>query len=321
LSLLYQDGPLVSEQWTAERFGWLPSGRGAFRDKRAPREFLNGLLLPNTGLPEVVWRLTAVGSPWAQDPPPYAEVETFFSSDVLDMSTTTLTDWLGWQHERSVYLIHNGLVLVIDNAISSQASRPASLIWHLNGSGQPFENGLRLDNENRPARITWPESDKERISWQPLPPSDAYLHAPNWELLYTSASTNELKSAFAFSTQEFVQGDLELVYVAGRQGVRADWSFEGKEVTLLHNFSNVYLEAGNLGTDGEMLSVVKNDSGTRLCYAGGQTIRLRLDGSEKPAAIMSGDSPLSPSLWQVDDEQLMIALPDETAPGCFELRY
>lgn len=317
LPLIYQNGPLVSEQWTAERFSWLPSGRGAFRDKRAPREFLNGLLLPVSGLPEVLWRLTAVGSPWAQDPPAYTNIDTFFTSSVLDMSTTTIPDWRGWQHERTVYLIHNGLALVVDNAKSSQASRPASLIWHLNGSGQTLANGLRLDNENRAASIIWPKSDNDFIDLQPLPPSNAYLHAPDWELMYTSPSTNELKTAFAFPTQGFVQGNFDLTYVGDREGVLADWSLAEKQIILLHNFSDTYLEAGNLGTDGTMLSLARDESSVQVCYTGGQTVRIRLSASEKPAALIREDgSQLAASFWQVNDEWLIITLPAGSESDC-----
>lgn len=320
LPLIYQNGPLVSEQWTAERFGWLPAGRGAFRDKRVPREFLNGLLLPVSGLPEVVWRLTAVGSPWAQDPPAYAEVDAFFTSSTLDMSTTTLTDWHGWRHERTIYLIHNGLILIVDKAQADQALRTASLIWHLNGSGQPLENGLRLDNENRAASIIWPESENNLILLQPLPPSSANLHAPNWKLLYTPASTGELKTAFAFPTQEFTQGNFELTYVGDRAGVLAEWSFAEKQVALLHNFSDSWLETINLGTDGTMLSLVEDQSGSRLCYASGQTALVRLSDTGKPSAIILDDgSKLAPSLWQMNDEWLIITIPTGSESGCFAL--
>ena len=68
--LLYQDGPIVVEKSNGDSFSWLPTGRQLFRDKRVPRENLNGLLIPRTGWAQVVHRLTGIGSDWAQDPPP-----------------------------------------------------------------------------------------------------------------------------------------------------------------------------------------------------------------------------------------------------------
>ena len=65
ITLLYKDGVLASDQLTGERFGWLPEGRSLFRDKRIPRENLNGLLVEKVGLSRVLNELTGLGSPWA----------------------------------------------------------------------------------------------------------------------------------------------------------------------------------------------------------------------------------------------------------------
>ncbi len=56
----------------------------------------------------VLYHLTGIGGPWAQDPPYYAEVVAFETGEDLDWSHTRITNWQGWQHDRWIYLHHNG---------------------------------------------------------------------------------------------------------------------------------------------------------------------------------------------------------------------
>lgn len=112
-TLLYQNGPLAVEALDGEPFAWLPVGRSAFRDKRVPRENLNGLLIEHSGMSAVIYALTGIGSPWAQNPPFYAEVIAFETSDELDWSHTRLADWRGWQHDRWIYFYHGGGPIVV----------------------------------------------------------------------------------------------------------------------------------------------------------------------------------------------------------------
>ncbi len=95
-----------------------------------PRENLNGLLIPNSGLSAVLYALTGIGSPWAQDPPWSAEVLGFQTGPDVDWSHTRLADWRGWQHDRWINLYHGGPVAVIDRA-NGAGDRPPALTWHL----------------------------------------------------------------------------------------------------------------------------------------------------------------------------------------------
>lgn len=320
IPLIYQDGPIVTERWAAENFWWLPYGRSAFRDKRVPREFLNGLLIPKSGLSEVLWRLTAVGTSWAQDPPAYAEVDTFGTSDIVDISVTTVPNWHGWQHTRTMYQIQDGLILVMDNANSEQASQPVSLIWHLDGRGEVTENKMQLDNEQRAASVVWPQDDTPSLSQQALPSNNTYLRSPNWELLYTSESEDTLTTSFAFLTQDYTQGDFDLTYLGeNREGALANWVSGDSETQLLHNFSNGYLETDSLATDGRMLLRVKDGSERKYCYAGGETIHIKPDGTETITAVTWEDTILDSALWQQQNGWLTISLPTESPFGCFEI--
>lgn len=132
ISLIYRKAPLVAEVLEGEPFRWLPTGRSLFRDKRIPRENLNGLVVEKTGMAAVIHQLTGLGSPWAQDPPPYAEVIAFETSKAWDRAHIRLTDWRGWQHDRWITLQHTvePRIIITDTAHGPSGSQ-AGLIWHL----------------------------------------------------------------------------------------------------------------------------------------------------------------------------------------------
>ncbi len=148
--LLYQNGPLVVENTQGETFAWLPEGRSLFRDKRVPRENLNGLIIERRGLSAVLQTLTGIGSPWAQDPPYYAEVLRFETGAEYDLSSTRIEDWHGWDHLRTIYLYHAGPVVVFDQARGPR-SETAVLAWHLAGEGQLADDRLLLRGGADPA--------------------------------------------------------------------------------------------------------------------------------------------------------------------------
>ena len=153
VTLIYHGAPLVLEQDSGERFSWLPVGRSFFRDKRIPRENLNGLLVPRTGMASVPYELTGLGGSWAQDPPHYAEVVAFGTGEELDWSQTRLTGWRGWQHDRWVYFYRDGgPIVVVDEAVGPSGSE-AALAWHLTGEGILEEGRITLREGEDPAEL------------------------------------------------------------------------------------------------------------------------------------------------------------------------
>ena len=150
--LVYQDGPLAVEEMRDEVFNWLPIGRSLFRDKRIPRENLNGLVIARTGMSAVVSSLTGIGGVWAQDPPYYANVENFVTGPEMDTSTTVLSGWRGWIHRRTIYFYHNGPIIVVDNARGPDAS-PAALIWHFPEGTKAQDRRIQVRTGDHPAEV------------------------------------------------------------------------------------------------------------------------------------------------------------------------
>lgn len=130
--LIYQNAPIVSEIHLGEPFSWLPVGRSLLRDKRTPRENLNGLLVQRTGLSSVIYVLTGVGSRWAQDPPFYVEIERFETGVELDQSRTILSGWRGWRQARGILFSHQGPVVIVDQ-VEGPKSEKAAVSWHFAG--------------------------------------------------------------------------------------------------------------------------------------------------------------------------------------------
>ena len=150
--LLHKNTPLVVEDSEGSPFTWLPKGRSLFRDKRIPRENLNGLLIERMGISLVLYRLMGIGSDWFQDPPHYARVEYFETGDERDLSTTILDDWHGWHHKRTIYFHHGGPIVVLDDAEGYKGQR-AALTWHVIGEKQKNTKHLIFRRGERPAEM------------------------------------------------------------------------------------------------------------------------------------------------------------------------
>jgi len=152
--LAYQSNPIITEINSSEMIPWLPKGRSLLRDKRIPRENLNGLLIERSGVSAVVHQLTGVGSPWAQDPPHLARVEQFVPGKDLDISTTVLEDWRGWHQRRTILFSHSGVIVVADQ-VQGPAGQQAGLSWHFLGELESVQPGrFEIGERGQSATVT-----------------------------------------------------------------------------------------------------------------------------------------------------------------------
>lgn len=153
VTLVYQGGSLVADVLEGKPFEWLPVGRSLFRDKRIPRENLNGLVVPKTGMAAVLYALTGVGGPWAQDPPYYAEVVAFETGEEMDWAHIRLTNWRGWEQDRWVYFYRNGGPIVVVDEARGPVGAEAALVWHPVQGEAVGENRFRLRADGTPAEM------------------------------------------------------------------------------------------------------------------------------------------------------------------------
>ena len=207
VTLVYKNGPLASDVEEGKAFNWLPEGRSVFRDKRIPRENLNGLLIPRRGLDALTYYLTGVGQPWAQDPPPYAEVIAFETGEELDWSHTRLGDWGGWQHDRWIYFYHQGGPLVVVDSARGPANSQASLAWHLFGDGPSPDGRIRLESDGEAAEVILLAKDRA-WSTQDMPGRTAGDDFQ--DMIYYSPVGGQLQAAAIFLMGEWVGAEVSV---------------------------------------------------------------------------------------------------------------
>jgi hypothetical protein len=204
--LIHQQGALLREVMDAEPINWLPLGRATVRDKRLPRENLNGLVVARRGLGAVLQRLTRLGSPWAQDPPYYAEVLDFQTGREMDSSVTRIQDWHGWQHRRSIYFYHAGPVVIVDEAAGPPGA-PAALVWHLAGPAKVDGNRLRLRPGGQPADVLlYPLAG----ATMDLQPETAPAAAGGFQAQYRPAGDGRLRAVTVFLTRDWAEAQSSL---------------------------------------------------------------------------------------------------------------
>lgn len=212
ITLLSWQTPVVSDLLERKTFRWLPEGRSSLRDKRIPRENLNGLLIAEGGIRAVLYALTGIGSAWAQDPPWHADVMAFETGDTLDWSHSRIIDWQGWQHDRYVYFYHNrGPIIVADRA-SGPPNGQSALVWHLNWAGdalpgQSWRFPLGSDEQKMEFVIVPIPADVQS-------PGQLKLTADGenrFTIIYQPEALGTLQTVSLFLTDEWVGADARVI--------------------------------------------------------------------------------------------------------------
>jgi len=302
ITLFYQAGPLAMERTLGQPFAWLPEGRSLFRDKRIPRENLNGLLIERTGMSGVLYELIGLGGLWAQDPPHYARVERFETLGPLDVSRTVLDDWRGWRHERTIYFVHEEAIVVVDAATSRSGGGSAGVSWHLVGEGQREGESLWLREGESAARVAWPAE-----AWPPMTlwriPADS-SDQPNLHVLYHSPRLGRLDLATTWLIGEWADGQYQVTTLRAPGsdtvlGYHLRLSSTAGTLELLHNATPKRLEAGGLATDGEAIIVWRKPSGeTRVCAVGGSAAEVALAHGPSPVTTLEGKTLPPGETWE-----------------------
>ena len=162
--LYYKNFPIIIEQTEGVIFDWLPEGRSLFRDKRIPRENLNGLIIEKNGMSYVTSILTGIGGPWAQDPPFNAKIDDFKIYEDYDYSRTTINNWRGWSHQREIYFYHHGPTIIIDQ-IDLDNEKSGGIVWNFNGWPTKLGNDYYFNQKDSSTRIMFVPLDDANISY------------------------------------------------------------------------------------------------------------------------------------------------------------
>jgi hypothetical protein len=328
--LLHQDGPIVVEESSGQPFEWLPTGRSLFRDKRIPRENLNGLLVERSGFSQVLYSLTGLFGPWAQDPPHYAAVQGFDTLGLLDASRTTIDDWRGWQHERTIYFLHQGPVIVVDVARKPGGGQNA-LTWHLAGPVEQSETGAWLRRDAGAIRVALP-ADEWRTTT--LEHDDDQESSNDWVLTYMAPDAGKLDLVTAFLTNgwadaEFVSQPIEVAGEPVGYYVRA--SKDDAQIHLVHMQRQQVLHhdpvsavaAAGFGTDGEALLVFEDGAGLpqSVCTLRGTKVNVPVQTEPDAIRALDGRFDLERGQdWEWQAGELTIWPPPSTSV-CLSIKY
>ncbi|HET7451787.1 MAG TPA: hypothetical protein VFL12_03550 [Thermoanaerobaculia bacterium] len=128
VTLLRAAGRTLAADRGGAALRFVPLERRLFRDKRIPRENLNGLLVEPAGLAAALSRLAGFGGPWAQDPPRTARVERF--DPAAGTCVTAVEGWNGWRQRRTVDFRRDAPIVVVDEA---DGPGKAAIAWHVEG--------------------------------------------------------------------------------------------------------------------------------------------------------------------------------------------
>jgi hypothetical protein len=222
LTLVYHNEPLAGDLLEGEPSAWLPEGRSVFRDKRVPRENLNGLVIEREGISRVLYALTGMGGRWTQDPPFYATVSEFEPGAEHDWSRTVLEDWHGWRHQRDIFFYHGGPLVVVDDA-SGSGGQDAALVWHVLGRLGSDERRLRLGSrEERSELLLLPEDE----GYLAVQPELRHQDVPRIQAQYRAPARGNLKLVSVFLFDDWVGAEASLaregdhLLLGIRQGAR-----------------------------------------------------------------------------------------------------
>lgn len=129
---LYQKGLVLEENYSNPNIDWLPEGRSKFRDKRIPRENLNGSLVERDGFDRLLCDLMGCDSQWAQDPPYYAVINDFDFGDEKDHLAVSMV-WNEANIERELNFYRDGVVLNKESvSMGKNDSSKLGIIDHFN---------------------------------------------------------------------------------------------------------------------------------------------------------------------------------------------
>lgn len=136
--------PFVVEKLELKNHSWIPRGKADQRDKKIDRTELNGFQIETTGLQKIIYKITGIGSSWAQDPPRFAEVLAFNSTPLADYLITRISNWHGRDNTRTSVLVKgNDSFLVVFYQNKGKSSGKVAVTWHLKGDAEINDQSIK----------------------------------------------------------------------------------------------------------------------------------------------------------------------------------
>ena len=196
VTIMYGE-PFVVEKLDLKWHSWLPEGRADHRDKKIDRTDLNGFQMEKTGLSDIIYGITGIGSSWAQDPPRFAEVLLFNSTYAADFSKTLIQNWHGWTQDRVSILVKDEdypFFIIFDHAKGNKNQKVA-ITWHLKGDAELKNQSIKLHLGDYSLAVHYPHQTdwyETKIYKSNLSYPAGYIHDPDIDLWMISKDKSEV---------------------------------------------------------------------------------------------------------------------------------
>ena len=314
--------PFVVEDFISKKHTWLPAGRSLYRDKKIDRIRLNGFQVGLEGYERLIYDMLQIGSPWAQDPPQYADVEYFQTSTHVDFSKTSLPQWRGWSSERVSVFVKNSYLAVFDRA-EREKNGTVAVSWHLKGSSEIGQEFIQLKQDEYHMNVYYPHKQdwyevKIENSLEQDPPAGE-IHAPDIDVYFLSEGKPRVGWITLFIPQrEQKHSIVKCLHVEDVNGLPGYPNALGitvigeqRQDTLGIAFLNNSYSYGTAKTDSELFVLQEERNSWCIAYKHGSFFER--DSSKKPVKLLMNTQVLKENVdWRYDDGTLIINFPEKS---------
>ena len=325
--------PFVVEKLEERIHSWLPTANASTRDRKIYREWLNCFQIELSGYEKLVRSLTGFGSEWSQDPPRFAEIVYFDKDDNLsmDISITKVNKWHGWTHTRTMVLVRDKYLAVLDQADGND-NRRSALTWHLHGNITEDDSSFLLDqgtdklNFFLPRDTGWYQVDSNKR--EPVDDGkDIEVHKSDMDVFLNSTGGDSVGFIGVFQpVREGNDIKVACVQVADKHGKDAYPGAIGVEVTepgcqvmICSSTKNaLFSYGGELQSNAGFIIYEKRDSDATIKFDGGNVFII--EKTEKPDCIVFGSTELLEGEdWTYSGNTLRINAPGNE--GCLGISF
>ncbi len=307
----------VGEAIESRPRSWLPRAVATIRDRRIPRNTLNGIQYERTGLEALTRSITGFGTRWYNDPPQYAEVRSHSFTESSDFVHTAINDWHGHDSERIQFLIGDDVYIVADKVDGINTA--AGVTWNLKGGLSVADNHVTLRQNDAELHVGFFATDhsveirREDIEGTFVPVDDftaantrVSVPIESADSIYITAfSSNTLNSTSVVPTFDSVSDETS----SDSMALRFDSELHGVSMSAISFTPHIYSFA-NFETDARAITLQGGESDRRITFSEAELYSEHRDNT--PTAVYLNDDPLDSEYWVYDEQVLTVTLPINT---------
>ena len=331
LTSIYKKGPIVIENVGIAAYDWLPRGRSILRDKRIPRENLNGVLMPKQGINRIVYQLTGWGGRWSQDPPHYANIERFVNLGPLDVSQTNI-EWHDREYQRDIFFYTDGPIIIMDRMVSDNSVGNSAVSWNFVGEaviGQDSPPSLMLDNGQNLTKVVLLGSTFDTLDITQTPSTIDWL--PNETIstiIYQPDDNNKpLDLLTLFLTEDWLEAEATYNVINNEEdnlpaGRFVSLENNSHQLHLWQNFADKPLLTDEIKLDGSTFSLLSTNNLNPtpiICLINSKHLKIdQMKEVHNLIVIETGNFSIPDFNWQWQEGVLTINF-SEMGSGCMEI--